>query len=179
VSGERSERSLDAPEHSQIIGVGTTLFNGRTNVRSGRVVGPQYCERQRGHWHVQHALQRGPDVDTFGRDIQTASSGRNWALTSGACATPRAGAGAGLARGRRGRSRLSFAKTRSAPFVGNLPPGRCPFFALSVHQNAANASKRRHKAKVENRGIPLMMERDPATSSTRAQRAANASFSAC
>ena len=32
---------------------------------------------------------------------------------------------------------------------GDLPPGRCPFLALSVQQRAANGSKARHKAKVE------------------------------
>ena len=57
--------------------------------------------------------------------------------------------------------------------------GRCPFLALSVQQGAANGSKRRHKAKVENRPILRAMARDPATSSTPPQRAANASFSAC
>jgi hypothetical protein len=62
---------------------------------------------------------------------------------------------------------------------GGLRPGRCPFLALSVHQRAANGSKRRHKAKAEDRWIFRVMARDPATPSKEAQRAANVSFSAC
>jgi hypothetical protein len=56
---------------------------------------------------------------------------------------------------------------------------RRPFLALSVHQGAANGSKRRHTAKAEDRRILRVMARDPAISSTRRQRAANVSFSAC
>jgi hypothetical protein len=55
----------------------------------------------------------------------------------------------------------------------------CPFLALSMQQRAANSSKRRHKAKVDNRRILRGMEPNPATSSTPPQRAANVSFSAC
>ena len=55
----------------------------------------------------------------------------------------------------------------------------CPFLALSAHQRPANASKRRHKAKGRNRPIPRVKGQDPATSSTRKQSAATASFSAC
>jgi hypothetical protein len=62
---------------------------------------------------------------------------------------------------------------------GAIGDQRCPFLALSMQQRAANGSKRRHKAKVENRRILRMMRRDPATSSTSPQRAANVSCSAC
>jgi hypothetical protein len=61
----------------------------------------------------------------------------------------------------------------------DLPLGRCPFLALSVHQRAAKGSKGRHKAKGENRRNLRGMRRDPAASSKPPQRAANASFSAC
>ena len=54
--------------------------------------------------------------------------------------------------------------------------GCCPFLALWVQQRAANGGKRRHKAKVENRRILRVMTRDPATSSTPPQRAANVFF---
>jgi hypothetical protein len=70
-------------------------------------------------------------------------------------------------------------KSIASDLCGALPPGRCPFVALSVHQRAANGGKRRHKAKAEDRPILRVMMRDPATSSTRRQRAANVSFSAC
>jgi len=56
---------------------------------------------------------------------------------------------------------------------------RCPFLALSTQQTAANGSKRRHKAKVENRLILRVMAHVPATPSTWPQRAANEVFSAC
>jgi hypothetical protein len=79
-----------------------------------------------------------------------------------------------------GRGQVSIAKNRSpAICVEDFRPERCPFLALSVHQRAANGSKRRHKAKAENRRIPRVMARDPATSSTRRQRPANDAFSAC
>jgi hypothetical protein len=55
---------------------------------------------------------------------------------------------------------------------------RCPFLALWMQQTAANGSKWRHKAKLDNRGILLVMMRHPATSSTPPQRAANDLFSA-
>jgi hypothetical protein len=48
-----------------------------------------------------------------------------------------------------------------------------------MQQRAANGGKRQHKAKLENHRILRVMARDPATSSTRRQRAANAVFSAC
>jgi hypothetical protein len=67
----------------------------------------------------------------------------------------------------------------SSSGTSDLRNGRCPFLALSVLQRAANAGKRRHKAKVEDRPILQAMERDPETSSTRAQRTTNVSFSAC
>ena len=48
--------------------------------------------------------------------------------------------------------RLSVAKKSIARDVrGDLPPGRCPFLALSVHPRAAKGSKRRHKPKARNR----------------------------
>jgi hypothetical protein len=62
---------------------------------------------------------------------------------------------------------------------GRNEAGRYPFLALSMQQRAANGSNRRHKAKLKNRRILLMMTRDPATSSTPLQSAANVSFSAC
>jgi len=53
------------------------------------------------------------------------------------------------------------------------------FLPFLCNQGAANRSKQRHKAKVENRGFLQVMACDPATSGTRPQRAANVSFSAC
>src|ERR1041384_6775181 len=47
---------------------------------------------------------------------------------------------------------------------------RCPFLALWAHQRAANGSKQRHKAKVENRRILRVMKRGSATSSAPPQR---------
>ena len=63
--------------------------------------------------------------------------------------------------------------------TSRLLSGRCPFLALSLHQRAANGGKRRHKAKVQIRAIRRVMAGHPATPSTRAQSAANVSFSAC
>jgi hypothetical protein len=63
--------------------------------------------------------------------------------------------------------------------VGEAFLRRCHFLALSVQQGAANGTKRRHKAKVENRLILSAIAHGPAMFSTLQQRAANDVFSAC
>jgi hypothetical protein len=53
-----------------------------------------------------------------------------------------------------GRGQVSIAKNRSpAICAGDSGPERCHFLALSVHQTAANGSKRRHKRRPEIAGF--------------------------
>jgi hypothetical protein len=60
-----------------------------------------------------------------------------------------------------------------------VTPKRCPFLALYKPQGAAKRGSRPHGAKVGNRQLSRTIALDPATSSTRLQRPASVSFSAC